>query len=339
MFEDLIRELERLDGATVSVPLEADEEGYLDRECPNSRCEFSFKINENDWSGKVRDEEVFCPNCRHVAPADQWFTQDQVEQAKQVAVAQVHHRFDDALKRSAQRFNRTQPRNSFLKVTMQVDSRPRPLLLPVASTEPMTLKIRCSECDCRYAVIGAAFFCPACGHNAAEEVFSRSLAGVRRTIEHIDRIRTAILDRDTAEITCRTLVENGLLSAVTAFQRYMEVLYAQVPGHSPARRNAFQNISEGSKLWKTSTGAGYEDHLPVDELETLNRYFQQRHLLAHCQGIVDDNYIAKSADTDYRPGQRIIVREPDVLKCLDLIERLAWTWPRKTTAPKQPASE
>lgn len=157
MFEDLIRKLDRLDGTSVSVPVEADADGYLDRECPNGKCEFLFKINEEDWADKVRDEEVFCPNCRHSAPSDEWFTKDQIEQAKQYAFAQVQHRFGDALKRSAQRFNRSQPRDSFLKVTMQVNSRPRPLLLPVAATEPMTLKIACTECGCRYAVIGAAF--------------------------------------------------------------------------------------------------------------------------------------------------------------------------------------
>jgi Zn finger protein HypA/HybF involved in hydrogenase expression len=55
---------------------------------------------------------------------------------------------------------------------MKIDSRPRHVLLPPAAAEPMRLKITCPECSCRYAVIGAAFFCPACGHNAAELVFT-----------------------------------------------------------------------------------------------------------------------------------------------------------------------
>lgn len=66
MFEEMIKELKKLDGTTqLTVSLPSDEDGYLDRECPSSDCEFEFKIHEDDWRDKVRDEEVFCPFCRH----------------------------------------------------------------------------------------------------------------------------------------------------------------------------------------------------------------------------------------------------------------------------------
>jgi hypothetical protein len=47
-----------------------------------------------------------------------------------------------------------------------------------------------------------------------------------------------------------------------------------------------------------------------------------RHLLAHRQGIVDDDYVRKSGDASRKPGQRIIVRKGDVCDCATLIERL-----------------
>lgn len=77
MFDELIRELERLStNSQISVPLPSDEEGYLDRECPSQECQFDFKIFEEDWRDKVRDEGVFCPFCGHTAQSDQWHTQD-----------------------------------------------------------------------------------------------------------------------------------------------------------------------------------------------------------------------------------------------------------------------
>ena len=69
MFEDLIRGLRQLETPrTIRLSLPADEEGYFDRECPALECLFEFKIHEDDWREKVRDEEVFCPFCGHTAP-------------------------------------------------------------------------------------------------------------------------------------------------------------------------------------------------------------------------------------------------------------------------------
>ena len=76
MLKNLQKEMERLARAqqSISVPIESDAEGYLDKECPDDRCLFQFKIYEDDWKDIVRDEEVFCPSCRHIAPATSWYT-------------------------------------------------------------------------------------------------------------------------------------------------------------------------------------------------------------------------------------------------------------------------
>ena len=74
MFEDLIKTLEGLNGRSVSVRIDADEKGYIDKQCPAEQCEFLFKVNKEDWSNIFKDETVWCPMCRHEAPADQWFT-------------------------------------------------------------------------------------------------------------------------------------------------------------------------------------------------------------------------------------------------------------------------
>ena len=47
----------------ISIPVEftSDEKGYYDRQCPNDKCEFVFKIYMEDWKDKISDEQVFCP--------------------------------------------------------------------------------------------------------------------------------------------------------------------------------------------------------------------------------------------------------------------------------------
>lgn len=322
MFEDMLRELRRLDGLKVSVSIPTDEEGYLDRECPSSECLCEFKVHEDDWRDKVRDEEVFCPFCGHSADSDKWWTQDQLKHAEKAALAQVEQGIGHAMKRDAENWNRRQPRNSFIRMTMHVNNRPQQILLPPQAADPMRLKITCPECVCRYAVIGAAFFCPSCGHNPAELVFGQTITGVRNTLDALAPIRAAIPDRDTAETTTRLVIENGLQNAVTAFQRYAEALYARHPSGVKPRRNAFQNLAEGSDLWSAAYGKHYSDYLSAAELARLTRMFQQRHLLAHTQGLVDQDYITRSGDTAYRVGQRVVVREISVRECLALIEKL-----------------
>lgn len=40
MFDKLIRELENLNNKKISVPINADAEGYIDKECPGEECLF-----------------------------------------------------------------------------------------------------------------------------------------------------------------------------------------------------------------------------------------------------------------------------------------------------------
>ena len=316
--------LRRLGGATTSIPVQIsyDEEGYFDRECPSEECQFQFKVHSEDWKVKVRDEEVFCPFCGHTSLSSDWNTHEQHEHTKQAVITHLRSTVGGALKRDATRWNRRQAPKSFISMTMTVDSRPQHVALPPSAAEPMRLKITCPSCECRYAVIGAAYFCPSCGHNAADQVFAQTIAGIRQSLDALNSVRGAIQDRDTAESTTRLIVENSLQNAITAFQRCVEAIFANLPSSPTSRRNAFQNLAEGSQLWQVQTGKSYRDHLSEDELDRLTRSFQQRHLLAHTQGIVDEDYLRRSGDNRYRSGQRIVIRAAMVHDTIGLIERL-----------------
>jgi hypothetical protein len=71
MFEELLRELDRLSGThMVSVKVPSDMDRYFDRECPSAECTFQFKAHEDDWREKVCNKEMFCPFCGHSAGSD-----------------------------------------------------------------------------------------------------------------------------------------------------------------------------------------------------------------------------------------------------------------------------
>jgi len=121
MFENILRELGNLDGEMeLKFDIELDEEGYIDKECPEEECMFQFKVLGQDWTDLFRDEEVFCPMCGRPGPADTFFTTEQVEQAKAQAREYVEGRIGQALDRDARAFNRSQPRDSFINMSMTI---------------------------------------------------------------------------------------------------------------------------------------------------------------------------------------------------------------------------
>lgn len=323
MFDDLIKRLEKLSATGVSVPVASDEKGYLDCQCPSETCEFFFKVNAEDWKNIVKDEEVWCPFCRHEAPAKQWCSKAQIEHAKEQALAFVKDEIHNALVSGARQFNQSQPKNGFITMSMTVSGGPVvSKVIPAQAAEAMQLEIACEQCHTRFAVIGSAYFCPACGHNSVTQTFADSLRKIRAKLDNIETVRIAITEsagKDESELTCRSLLESGLSDGVVAFQKYCDGLYAKF---GTSATNVFQRLDQGSNLWVAAVGKGYDSWLTPDELAELNVLFQRRHILAHNEGIVDQKYIAKSGDATYKVGQRIVVARQDVLAMLSYLDKL-----------------
>lgn len=323
MFEDVIRSLNKLKKQTISIPIETDEKGYVDKQCPSKDCEFLFKVHQDDWANIFKDEAVWCPMCRHEAPAKEWHTIEQVEHAKKQAIKVLKGQVRNALVAGAESFNRHQPKNSFISMSLKVTGgRASTSVIPAAAAEEMQLEIQCEECSARFAVIGSAFFCPACGHNSVARTYMDSLAKIKAKLESQDIIRealTASSGKDVAEVACRSLMESCISDGVVAFQKYSEGLYS-VFGEPPF--NAFQRLDQGSQLWERAVGSGYSEWLTPDEFDALKVIFQKRHLLAHSEGIVDEKYLEKSGDTTYKEGQRIVISAKDIIVLLTCLEKL-----------------
>lgn len=312
------------DDISIEVSIPTDEDGYLDRECPNKVCEAPFKVLLDDWEEKVRDEEVFCPVCGHSAPSDRWFTKKQLKYLEKAAVSAFLPLLDAEMKRMVRDFNRSMPKGGLISISMSYKRSRPPVLVPPKAAELMQQRYVCESCGCQYAAIGAAFFCPACGHNSARTALAETLATIRR----LPKVRAALeapLDRDAAANAYRLILEESMGKLVAAFQRFAEATFEALPnaGDFNPRRNLFQNLLESSDLWEKAIGVRYEAMLSPNEWDELQRFFQQRHLLAHKNGIVDEDYLRKTGDRQYRPGQRLVIKETDVMHFTDLVEKLA----------------
>lgn len=311
------------DNFSIKVSIPTDEDGYLDRECPNEVCLASFKVLADDWKDKVRDEEVFCPVCGHTANSDKWFTEAQLEHMRSALMAEFQPHLGAEMKRMASNFNRSMPKGGLIRLSMSYKPSHPVTVVPLAAADLMRQRYTCELCGCRYAAIGAAFFCPSCGHNSARTAIQATLVTIRK-LPDVRAVLEAALDQDTAVNAYRLILEENMGKLVASFQRFAEVTFEALPNASNfnSRRNLFQNLSQSSNLWEQAIGVRYEAMLTPNEWEQLQQYFQQRHILAHKDGIVDDDYLNKTNDRQYQSGQRLVIKESDVMRFTDLIEKL-----------------
>ncbi|MFC1678703.1 hypothetical protein ACFL2T_00585 [Elusimicrobiota bacterium] len=326
MFDELQRRLKKLDQEKIVIPVELDAEGFIDRECPSDRCRFQFKVLNEDWKNICKDEAIYCPLCGHADPSNAWMTQQQLDNVRSQGTAYISGVIGNALKTDAKKFNRRQPKGGFFRMSLHAKGfHTGHIIVPVPAGETFVLKIACEKCTCRFGVVGSAFFCPACGHTSVERLFDDAIGKVYTKLDAIPRIREMLeqdVGRDQAEVTCRSTVESCLSDCVGAFQRLAETIFDRRDSAEKPRRNCFQNLAEGSNLWKAEFGCAYDRWLISDELAELDRFFQQRHLLAHREGLVDENYVAKSGDDSYTVGQRLVIKVADARRLAELVAKL-----------------
>ena len=329
MFDSLLRELGNLErGVKIQIDLEIDDKGYLDRRCPSDECGAHFKVMFDDWRDVVRDEVAYCPRCRHDAESSEWNTPEQAKHIKNAATTYVQSRLGRALQTDARRFNSRERRDSFIQMNMSYRPGHIPTIPMTKATDVMTQQFKCDECNCRYSSVGAAFFCPSCGHNSVLDTFANSVQTVKNTIDAIPTIRDALTDstdENIAEDSIRHICENGLVKIIFSFERYAEACFHRLPNSNQFKTtgNQFQRLTASDTLWKNATSTGYSDILDAAEYQAFNMYVQQRHLMAHRDGIVDQQYKDRANDHRFDVGQRLIVTEEAVYKLVAIVQKLS----------------
>ncbi|MBL8822280.1 MAG: hypothetical protein JNJ77_06790 [Planctomycetia bacterium] len=175
-------------------------------------------------------------------------------------------------------------------------------------------------------------------------MFAAAIRSVRVCLTNLDQISDALKaqgDRDAASDAERLILENGLTKLVASFQRFAEATFQRLPNASGFKvgKNLFQRLGDSSALWRDATGKGYEDILDTGEMADLVIFFQQRHLLSHKEGIVDQEYIDKSNDQTYSIGQKLVIKRTAVHRLADLLEKLSTSLhqlvPRAVMSPNQ----
>ena len=311
----------------INIPttIRSDEKGYFDRECPNPECLYTFKINLKEWDEKVSGKEMHCPMCGHTASSDQWWTQEQLAEQKKIVENYVQYYAANMQNNMFKKMAQSTRRNKYIKITYKPGRRISFHNSPIGQREEWENEIICEKCGTQFSVIGAAYFCPCCGHNSVYRTFEDSIDRITKMLDSIPLMRQMLEknnSKDDAENICRALLERSIGDIVSAFQKFACCRYEKLSGKS-ARVNDFQIVEKGSQLFSSACGKKYSDWLSDCELATMHLLFQRRHILEHNGGIVDAKYLQNSGDNTYVEGQRIIVKECDAKQLLTIIQKLS----------------
>jgi hypothetical protein len=304
-----MRHLRQL-GDKFSIPIPADDKGYIGRECPE--CERYFKITLGTGLTGA-DLPCHCPYCGHSAPQDQFFTKAQIEYAQSVVINKVTGAFIKDLK--TLEFNH-RPSGPFgIGISMKVEGRP----LPIRPYSELNLEeeVVCDHCTLRYTVYGTFAFCPDCKQHNSLQILEKNLAVAQKQID-----LAATVDGDLSSQLVADALENGV-SAFDGFGRETcRVFSSKASDPAKATGISFQNLAGAQKNVLALFGVDLTTPLTALDWTFACRCFQKRHLLAHKMGIVDDAYIKATSDGHATVGRKVCIDSKEVIALLAAIRTL-----------------
>src|SRR5581483_4075694 len=282
-------------GDRFSIPIKPDDDGFTGRECPQSDCEGYFKI---EFGTGLKGESLpcHCPYCGHTAGHDHFWTKEQIEYAKSVALRTI----TDALHKDLKKLEFDhKPKGAFgvgisLKVTPG-----RPIPIRYYREKKLETEVVCSNCTLRYSVYGVFAFCPDCGQHNSLQILDKNLELIGKMLDMV-----ATSERELA----RMLLENALEDCVSAFDGFgrelcrIHAMNAATP--ATAERISFQNLEGAKATLHKAFGINLSSYVTAEEWQSVVRAFQKRHLVAHKLGVVDQDYITKTADTQAVVGRK-----------------------------------
>lgn len=302
--------LKRL-GHEISIPIHPDAEGYIGRECPQPDCKGYFKITTG--TGLKGNPPCHCPYCGHKAEHDQFWTREQIEYAKSVALNQITGALLKDLK--AMEFNRP-PRGVFgIGVSMKVTGQPHPIRY--YRERQLETEIVCDCCTLRYAIYGMFAFCPDCGTHNSRQILEKNLELVEKEIA----LATTVQPELTTYLVADAL--ENIVSAFDGFGRETCRVHAAIStAPTKVESISFQNLAGARDRVQEIFGFDLAAGVPTSEWEFICQCSQKRHLLAHRMGVVDQAYLKATHDPHAVVGRRISITSEEVATLVCAIRQL-----------------
>jgi len=303
-------EVERL-GNRINIPIHPDNDGYVGRECP--QCERYFKVT---FGTGLKGEGLpcHCPYCGHTEGHDHFWTKEQIEYLKSVALRKITEAVHKDVK--ALEFD-VKPQGAFgIGLSMKVKTGSLPLIRHYHEKQLET-EVVCDQCTLRYTIYGVFAFCPDCRTHNSAQILNKNLELAGKQI--------ALAKQVDSDMSAH-LVADALENAVSSFDAFgreaCRVYAAKASDPTKAEKLSFQNPNGVDTNVRQLFGIGLSAALLASDWSFVCRSFQKRHLLAHKMGVVDEAYIKATADPHAVEGRKVGIKPDEVLALLTHLKTL-----------------
>jgi hypothetical protein len=140
-----------------------------------------------------------------------------------------------------------------------------------------------------------------------------------------EEVRDSLMDRNEREVRWE-----ALLRCVSEFEamakdiRDILLNLRLMPERSKMLSSvSFQRISDAADALKTVWGIDLFRAIDPNDRLFLVKMFYRRHVFTHNGGVVDEEYLERSADVSVRLGEKLRLRSNEIQRLLPLIGKLA----------------
>ena len=296
---------------SIKVSLPPGEQGFTGRECP--KCYKYFKVK----SGTGLPISIcHCPYCGYIGDHDGFFTKDQIEYAKSIALREAMGRVIEPglrkLERSFKELERA-TRGGFIQIKVKTQRYPVKFPLKYYQEKEVQTYVTCDNCGLEFAIYGVFANCPDCGKLNALIIFRKSIEVAHKRIHLLDSIS------DEAELQ-DAILEDALSGGVSTFDALGKVLQSRYPAIFPQKpKNLFQNLKALSDALSKSVGKALSDIVGKENFEFLFKMFQVRHIYEHNMGVIDDDFVRKIPNLGHLKGRKYSLEQDEIEKFLAVI--------------------
>ena len=190
----------------------------------------------------------------------------------------------------------------------------------IYSDEMQQTLFKCKHCSNRNDIIGIYGYCSNCGKKNNISVFGEQLKDEKQRLMRLglNKPEQYAYEKEMQEVLKNSI---GVFEAFSKDVR-KEVLRLDLSEDytKKIKKISFQRILEARETLIETLQFDIFIGLNSEEIQLLNKYFNIRHLFTHNNGIVDEDYLKKTADLDLREGQLVRLNSND----LENLIRLMW---------------
>ncbi len=293
---------------SVVTYIQCDEFGMWGRNCP--ACQKYFRTNHIIGG-------TCCPYCAAWAPGLAFMSKDQRKY-----ITACYDAFARALR---------EKKDATVEVANITDRNPAWHY----SELKQQLHFECSHVDCRAQtdILGDYGYCPRCGRTNARKLFLERIEKMLIRWEDVDntiadrRDRSEVWDDMTKNIVgdfeylAKHLRKKLLHFPMTPNRlKRLEELNFQQP--LPANESLLQWFDISLLTWPGS-GEIPKRIVPDSDVPFIKKMVQRRHILIHNGGVVDQDYLSFSADTQVVLGERVRIRSNEAKRFIEIVRTMA----------------